>query len=154
MEAGHGGCAVVVASRVADVAIVTDCVGDARLPAALCGIVCLRPPVGMVSTEGAFICSPTLQTVSYMGRSAEELRRFLSSPAVNVIAPTAATEYSSIQGVRIGIPRALWEGCDASAAASIQDLLKRMTDAGAVLADVDVAIVEASPSESLNSSSS
>ncbi|PRC52659.1 allophanate hydrolase, partial [Mycobacterium sp. ITM-2017-0098] len=46
------GSAVVVATGEADLAIATDTAGSGRVPAALQGIIGIKPTLGVVSTDG------------------------------------------------------------------------------------------------------
>ena len=58
-----GGSAAAVAAGLCDWAIGTDTGGSIRMPAALCGVVGLKPSLGTVSTEGVFPLAPSLDTV-------------------------------------------------------------------------------------------
>ncbi len=55
-----GGSAVSVAAGCVTAALGTDTGGSIRIPAALCGIVGFKPTMGVISTEGVFPLSPTL----------------------------------------------------------------------------------------------
>jgi aspartyl-tRNA(Asn)/glutamyl-tRNA(Gln) amidotransferase subunit A len=57
------GSAVAVASGMAAAALGSDTGGSIRVPAALCGVVGLKPTLGRVSTRGAFPLSWNLDTV-------------------------------------------------------------------------------------------
>ncbi|MFG2819729.1 allophanate hydrolase [Kitasatospora sp. NPDC048365] len=58
------GSAVAVALGIADLALGTDTAGSGRVPAALNGIVGLKPTVGAISTEGVVPACRTLDCVS------------------------------------------------------------------------------------------
>lgn len=55
-------------------ALGTDTAGSVRIPAALCGVVGLKPTRGTVSTRGVIPLSPTLDSVGPMGRTPEDVR--------------------------------------------------------------------------------
>jgi aspartyl-tRNA(Asn)/glutamyl-tRNA(Gln) amidotransferase subunit A len=62
------GSAVAVAAGLCDVALGTDTGGSVRIPAAICGVVGLKPGRGLVSTRGVHPLSPSLDTVGALAR--------------------------------------------------------------------------------------
>lgn len=58
-----GGSAAAVALGMCDWALGTDTGGSIRIPAALCGVVGMKPTTGLVPTEGVFPLSPSLDVV-------------------------------------------------------------------------------------------
>lgn len=64
-----GGSAVAVASGEVPLALGTDTAGSIRVPAALCGVVGLKPTWGRVSREGVFPLAPSFDHVGPMARS-------------------------------------------------------------------------------------
>ena len=68
------GSAVVVAARLADFALGTDCGGSVRLPASHCGIFGFRPTHGRVSGDGCAPLAPSFDTVGWFAREARVLR--------------------------------------------------------------------------------
>jgi aspartyl-tRNA(Asn)/glutamyl-tRNA(Gln) amidotransferase subunit A len=66
------GSAAAVAAGMAPVAIGTDTGGSIRIPAALCGIVGLKPTFGLVSRDGVFPLAGSFDTVGPMARTVED----------------------------------------------------------------------------------
>ena len=58
-----GGSAAAVAAQLCDWALGTDTGGSIRVPAALCGVVGIKPTIGTVDTQGVFPLSRTLDTL-------------------------------------------------------------------------------------------
>lgn len=58
-----GGSAAAVAAGMCDWALGTDTGGSIRVPAAYCGVVGLKPSLGLVETDGVIALSRTLDTV-------------------------------------------------------------------------------------------
>lgn len=57
-----GACAAAVVLGLCDWAIGTDTAGSIRIPAALCGVVGIKPTTGLLPTDGIYALSPTLDT--------------------------------------------------------------------------------------------
>ncbi|NEU98638.1 amidase [Bradyrhizobium uaiense] len=71
-----GGSAVAVAYGVVPASIGTDTGGSVRIPAALCGVIGLKPTYGALPTEGVFPLAPTLDHVGLICGNAEDLTIF------------------------------------------------------------------------------
>jgi aspartyl-tRNA(Asn)/glutamyl-tRNA(Gln) amidotransferase subunit A len=107
------GSAVAVAGGLAPAAIGSDTGGSIRIPAALCGIVGLKPTYGLVSLYGAVPLSTTLDSIGPLTRTVEDAARLtaamagpdsldpatLAVPAFN--AEAALTGEPDIRGMRI-----------------------------------------------------
>jgi aspartyl-tRNA(Asn)/glutamyl-tRNA(Gln) amidotransferase subunit A len=73
------GSAVAVAAGLCDAALGTDTGGSVRIPAAVCGVVGLKPGRGLVSLRGVHPLSPALDTVGALARSVETAARMLAA---------------------------------------------------------------------------
>jgi aspartyl-tRNA(Asn)/glutamyl-tRNA(Gln) amidotransferase subunit A len=72
------GSAAAVAAGLCDAALGTDTGGSVRIPAALCGVVGLKPGRGLVSLEGVHPLSPALDTVGAIARDVATAARMLA----------------------------------------------------------------------------
>jgi indoleacetamide hydrolase len=133
--ASSGGTGVAVAARLAPGGIGSDTGGSVRIPAALCGVVGLRPTTGRWSQAGIVPISYTRDTAGPMTRSVADcvLLDGVVTGGPLEIAPAA------LKGLRIGVPRQhFWENLDPELGAICESALKRLTGAGVALVDVDM----------------
>lgn len=104
-----GGSAASVAAGLCFGSIGTDTGGSVRIPAALCGIVGLKPTLGRVSVDGVVPLSPRLDCVGPLARSVHDaalllepvLPRVKGEPGSLALEKSAAT----FRDVTMGIPK-------------------------------------------------
>ena len=115
------GCAVAVASGLADFAIGTDTGGSIRVPAACCGIFGLKPSFGLVSRKGVHPRRSSLDCVGVMGRdlaTIDQIMRLIvpgygaqMAPAVSAIKVIATqADPEILEPFYEVINSAAWEG--------------------------------------------
>jgi len=121
------GSAVAVAEGSAAAALGTDTGGSVRIPAALCGLVGMKPSYGVVSLAGVFPLSPTLDHVGVLASDVASAREVLE-----VIAPTVA--WSGGPPRRLGLDRGAFETADPVVARRAEQALARL--GGQVLREV------------------
>jgi allophanate hydrolase len=116
------GSAIAVAVGAADIGIATDTAGSGRVPAALCGIVGLKPTRGLVSTRGVVPAVAGLDCVSVLARSVGEAATALDLMATfDADDPWSRTPGTGAPAIgpgllRVGVPRAVdLAGLDAPA---------------------------------------
>lgn len=73
-----GGSAAAVASGAATWALGTDTLGSVRMPAAMCGVVGLKPTTGMLDTRGVLPLAPTLDSLGLLTRTVADARVLLT----------------------------------------------------------------------------
>ncbi|HZI18112.1 MAG TPA: Asp-tRNA(Asn)/Glu-tRNA(Gln) amidotransferase subunit GatA [Pyrinomonadaceae bacterium] len=144
-----GGSAAAVASRVVPVALGSETGGSVRQPAALCGIVGLKPTYGRVSRYGLVAFGSSLDQVSVFGLTVRDAAAGLGCIAgrderdattADVPVPDYAAELGSdVRGARLGVPRELFgEGLDAEVRARVERAVEAYRDLGAEVVDVEL----------------
>lgn len=127
------GGAVSVADGMAEITIGSDTGGSTRIPAALCGIVGLKPSQYRVPTTGAFPLSFSLDSIGPMGSSVADCAAADAVMAGEAPEPLAA---APLAGLRLGIPRGLLlENLDAAVAQAFEAALAALGKAGVALSD-------------------
>jgi aspartyl-tRNA(Asn)/glutamyl-tRNA(Gln) amidotransferase subunit A len=142
-----GGSAVAVAAGMVPLALGSDTGGSIRQPAALCGVLGLKPTYGRVSRYGLIAFGSSLDQIGPFGWSARDLAAVFgviagcdardSTSADAPVPDYTAALSGDVQGLRIGVPRALVaEGVEPGVRAAFEASLDALRDAGAVLSDV------------------
>jgi aspartyl-tRNA(Asn)/glutamyl-tRNA(Gln) amidotransferase subunit A len=103
-----GGSAVAVATRMGLASLGTDTRASIRVPAALCGVVGLKPTYGTVPTEGVVPLSWTMDHVAVMAPTAQD-----AAVALDALRPDAPAVAPAVGGrvghLRVGLATAAWE---------------------------------------------
>jgi Asp-tRNA(Asn)/Glu-tRNA(Gln) amidotransferase A subunit family amidase len=135
-----GGTAAAIAAGIVTCGLGSDTGGSTRVPAALCGIVGLRPSVGNGGAERRYDdanmvvpISHTRDTVGPMGRRVADVALLDS-----IITGTPMATAEPLSGKRLGIPAAFWSGLDRDLEIVTAAARARLADAGVVLVDVDM----------------
>ncbi len=137
-----GGSAAAVAAGEAVWALGTDTGGSVRQPAALCGVVGLKPTYGLVSRYGLIAFASSLDTVGTFTRSVRDAAVLLSAiagrdprDATSLEAPVG--DYAEglereVRGLRVGvIAEAFGEGVEPGTRAALGAALDRFAAMGA-----------------------
>ena len=142
------GSAVAVSANLCAVAIGTETDGSLISPAAVCGIVTLKPTVGLISRSGIIPISKSQDTAGPMARTVTDAAILLGALA-GVDPRDEATESSreklhqdytqfldanGLSGARIGVARRFFRSAGISAKL-LEDALAAMKRLGAVLID-------------------
>ncbi len=143
-----GGSAAAVAAGLAPLAFGSDTGGSVRQPAALCGVVGLKPTYGRVSRYGLLAFGSSLDQIGPLTRTVADAALALrviagTDPADATSAPDAVPDYEAaldgdVRGTRIGVPRRLLEGIDPDVGRAIDISLDTLAARGAALVDVDL----------------
>ena len=135
-----GGSVAAVASGMCYAAVGTDTAGSIREPAALCGIVGLKPTFDLVSTNGIIPLSRSLDHAGPITRCVEDVAILLDS-----ITDTKANHRDSlrcdISEFVIGVPRKFFfEDLDADVARSVEVAIDDFRRIGATVRDIELPV--------------
>ena len=147
------GAGAAVAARLVYGALGSDTGGSIRGPAAVNGVLGLKPTYGRVPRSGAMPLSCSCDHVGPLARTAADLARLLTVIAGHDEGDPAASrrpvpDYEGglahgVRGLRIGIPRNFFfGGVDAEVQRSLDAALAVLVEAGARLVEVDVPAAE------------
>lgn len=144
-----GGSAVTVAAGSALASLGSDTGGSIRQPAALCGVVGMKPTYGLVSRYGLIAFASSLDQIGPITRSVEDSVSVLETIVGHD--PMDATSYrgevpefrsglgKSVSGIRIGVVRELsGEGIDTAVLDAFTDMVDRLKEAGAKITEVSL----------------
>lgn len=131
-----GGSGTVVAAGLVPAAIGTDTGGSVRVPAALCGVVGLRPTVGRVPGQGIAPISATRDTAGPIARSVADCA-LLDRVLTGTDAEDAPEAVPSLAGVRLGLVREPFWGELEDGVRQVADAaLERLRAAGVEIVEV------------------
>ncbi|WP_051854752.1 amidase [Streptomyces sp. NRRL B-1347] len=131
-----GGSAVAVAAGTALFSIGTDTGGSIRVPAALNGVVGLKPTYGLVPTRGVTSLSWSLDHVGPITRTVQDAALVL--PALTGQAELPDLE-GDLTGLRVGVPvNYYFDRVTADVEAAVRAAVERLRDLGAELVDVRI----------------
>ena len=147
-----GGSAAAVAASLCAGATGTDTGGSIRQPAALCGVVGMKPTYGRVSRYGVIAFASSLDHPGPFGRTVEDAAALLEVmsgvdplDATSIPAPVGAYRQAAragregLAGVRIGVPTEYFQpGMDAEIEAAVRAALDELARAGAKIVPVSL----------------
>jgi mandelamide amidase len=134
-----GGAGAVVGAGIVPVALGSDTAGSVRIPAALCGVVGLRPSARnarekVYADDGLFPVAYELDTVGPLTRTVSDLAYFDS--ALRRLPPALPIHPASI---RLGVPREyFFEDLQSDVARATQGALLALEDSGIQLVEVSI----------------
>ncbi|RKT54624.1 amidase [Saccharothrix australiensis] len=143
-----GGSGVAVAAGLATFALGTDTGGSIRVPAALNGVVGLKPTYGLVSRHGVTSLSWSLDHVGPITRTVEDAGLVLAAlvghdprdPAsLDVPVPPDDGAHDDLSGLRVGVPRNhYFERVAPEVADAVVRATARLVELGARPVEVDI----------------
>lgn len=144
-----GGSATAVASHCAIAALGSDTGGSIRQPAALCGVVGLKPTYGRVSRYGLIAFASSLDQIGPITKDVTDCAILLSvisghDPMDSTSADIPVPDYTKvlgedIKGLKIGVPKEYFiEGMDPEVKAAIEKGIKDLKNLGAEIIQISL----------------
>jgi aspartyl-tRNA(Asn)/glutamyl-tRNA(Gln) amidotransferase subunit A len=144
-----GGSASCVSADQAFGSLGSDTGGSIRQPAALCGIVGLKPTYGRVSRYGLIAFASSLDQIGPMTKDVEDCALMMNviaghderdSTSANVAVPDYTVEMKkSIKGLKIGIPKEFFpEGMNPEVTAATKKAIDQLKSLGAEIHEISL----------------
>lgn len=145
-----GGSAAAVASGQVAFALGTDTGGSVRQPAAMCGVVGLKPTYGRISRFGVVAAASSLDTVGILAQtvadSAFVLSQLAGEDALDTTSPSVPVDRymegieQGVHGMRVGIPAEFRssDGVDPAITAQFEKVIQQLSALGAQVVDVSL----------------
>ncbi len=143
-----GGSAAAVAAGFAPLGLGSDTGGSIRQPAALCGVVGMKPTYGRVSRYGLVAFASSLDQIGPFATTVEDAALLYdaiaghdpmdSTSLPSKPEPTLPGIAEGVEGIRIGLCRDLVEGCAPDVASRVHGAADALAAAGAKVEEVSV----------------
>ncbi len=144
-----GGPAAAIAASEGIYALGSDTGGSIRQPAALCGVVGLKPTYGLVSRYGLIAFASSLDQIGPLTHDVTDAALVLNgiagydpkdSTSIDHDVPDyGASLTGDIKGLRVGVPKEYFiEGMDPAVEAAVREVLKVMEGLGATVEETSL----------------
>jgi aspartyl-tRNA(Asn)/glutamyl-tRNA(Gln) amidotransferase subunit A len=143
-----GGSAAAVAAGFTPLGLGSDTGGSIRQPAALCGVVGVKPTYGRVSRYGLVAFASSLDQIGPFASTVEDAALLLdvlaghdpcdSTSLPSAPEPTLPSARDGVEGLRVGLCRELVDGCAADVIRRVEAAAEALAHAGAKVEDVSV----------------
>jgi aspartyl-tRNA(Asn)/glutamyl-tRNA(Gln) amidotransferase subunit A len=144
-----GGSAAAVAAKLAIAALGSDTGGSIRQPAALCGVVGVKPTYGRVSRYGLVAFGSSLDQVGPFANTVEDAARILAviagrDPLDSTSSEAPVADYLAeidrgVEGLRVGVPKEFFgEGLAEGTRTRVEAAVERLRERGAEIVDVSL----------------
>jgi aspartyl-tRNA(Asn)/glutamyl-tRNA(Gln) amidotransferase subunit A len=144
-----GGSAVAVAARLTPLSLGSDTGGSIRQPAALCGVVGLKPTYGRVSRFGLVAFASSLDQIGPFAANVSDAALLLQSlaghdPKDSTSANLPVPDYSAalgrgVKGLRIGLPKEYFiDGMDPQVEKAVRQAVSVLESLGATVSEVSL----------------
>lgn len=144
-----GGSAAAVAADECIAALGSDTGGSIRQPAALCGVVGMKPTYGLVSRYGLVAFASSLDQIGPITKNVTDAALLLNiiaghDPLDSTSAPVDVPDYApylgkDIKGLRVGIPKEYFiDGMHPEIDQSVRTAIKQLESLGAIPVEVSL----------------
>ncbi|MGH3732731.1 MAG: Asp-tRNA(Asn)/Glu-tRNA(Gln) amidotransferase subunit GatA [Acidimicrobiales bacterium] len=143
-----GGSAAAVAADMTPIALGSDTGGSIRQPAALCGLVGVKPTYGLVSRFGLIAFASSLDQIGPFAKNVTDAALLLEVIAGHDVRDSTSLPEASpslvagiqggVAGMRVGVVRELMEGADDDVLVSVQRASEVLRNAGATIVELSI----------------
>ena len=143
-----GGSAAAVASEMTTIALGSDTGGSIRQPAALCGLVGMKPTYGLVSRYGLIAFASSLDQIGPFANTVEDAALLLEviaghDPMDSTSLPESSPSlvahvHDGVGAKRVGLVRELIEGADDEVVAAVTRAAEVFRAAGAEIVELSI----------------
>ncbi len=143
-----GGSAAAVAAEMTPISLGSDTGGSIRQPAALCGLVGIKPTYGLVSRYGLIAFASSLDQVGPFAKTVTDAALVLEviaghdpmdSTSLPEPAPSLVAHVNDgVKGKRIALVKELYEGADEEVVASVKNAVAALEAAGATIIELSI----------------
>lgn len=149
-----GGSAAALSADLGIFSIGTDTGGSIRTPAAYCGVVGLKPTYGLVSRYGVVAMASSLDCVSPLARSVEDVAivlETLAGPDEKDATSISASDYNyqkavasadKVKGLKLGVVKQSTEALDEANKTCFEQSVRELKQAGADIQTVSLPHLE------------
>jgi len=143
-----GGSAAAVAAAMTPISLGSDTGGSIRQPAALCGLVGIKPTYGLVSRYGLIAFASSLDQVGPFAKTVADAALVLEviaghdpmdSTSLPEPAPSLVAHVNDgVKGKRVALVKELYEGADEEVIASVKAAVAALESAGATIVEFSI----------------
>ncbi len=144
-----GGSAAAVAAGECFASLGSDTGGSIRQPAAMCGVVGLKPTYGRVSRYGLVAFASSLDQIGPFAKDVRDCALMMNAicgydPQDSTSVPVPTPDYTAslgreVRGLKVGVPKEFFiEGMDAEVAAAVRGAVAKLEGLGCEIVEVSL----------------